>query len=171
MRGGGVKCILLSNRSQSRRVIYRMIPPVWQSGKGRTMETVNRSVVGVGRRKRWTGRAQRVRRAVNLCSLILWRWTHIIWAPWVAQTVKNPPAVQETWVLSLGREDSLKKGMATASSTFAWRIPWTEKPGGLQSMGSQTVGHDWGINTHTHTHTRHYTFVQIHRMYTTKNEP
>ena len=71
----------------------------------------------------------------------------------MAQTVRNPPAVQETWVLSLGREDSLQKGMATASSTFAWRIPWTEKPGGLQSMGSQRVGHDWGINTHTHTHT------------------
>ena len=87
----------------------------------------------------------------------------------MAQTVKNPAAVQETWVLSLGREDSLQKGMATASSTFAWRIPRMEKLGGLPSMGSQRVGHDWGINTHTHT--RHYTFVQTHRMYTTKNEP
>ena len=56
--------------------------------------------------------------------------------------VKNLPAMQETQVLSLGQEDSLEKGMATHSSILAWRIPWTEKPGGLQSMGSQRVGHD-----------------------------
>ena len=55
----------------------------------------------------------------------------------VAQTVKNPPAMQEMWVRSLGREDPLEKEMATLSSTLAWRIPWTEEPGGLQSMGSQ----------------------------------
>ena len=53
----------------------------------------------------------------------------------VAQTVKNLPAIWETWVWSLGREDPLKKGMATHSSTFAWRIPWVEEPGSLQSMG------------------------------------
>ena len=53
------------------------------------------------------------------------------WASLVAQTVKNPPAMRETWVRSLGCEDSLEKGMATHSSTFAWRIPWTEDPGGL----------------------------------------
>ena len=52
----------------------------------------------------------------------------------VAQMVKNLPAVQETWVRSLGQEDSLEKGMATHSSILAWRIPWTEKSGGLQSM-------------------------------------
>ena len=56
--------------------------------------------------------------------------------------VKNPPAIQETWVLSLGQEDSLEKGMVTHSSILAWRIPRTEEPGGLQSMGSQRVGHD-----------------------------
>ena len=60
----------------------------------------------------------------------------------VAQMVKNLPAMQETWVQSLGQEDPLEEGMATYSSILAWRIPWTEEPGGLQSMGSQRVGHD-----------------------------
>ena len=56
--------------------------------------------------------------------------------------VKNLSAMQETWVQSLGREDPLKKGMATHSSILAWRIPWAEEPGRLQSMGSQRVGYD-----------------------------
>ena len=56
--------------------------------------------------------------------------------------VKNLPAMQETQVLSLGQEDSLEKKMATHSIILAWRIPWTEQPGELQSMGSQRVGHD-----------------------------
>ena len=56
--------------------------------------------------------------------------------------VKNPPAMQETCVLSLGWEYPLEKGRATHSSILAWRIPWIEEPGGLQSMGSQRVGHD-----------------------------
>ena len=57
--------------------------------------------------------------------------------------VKNLPAMQETWVQSLGREDALEQGTATHASILAWRIPWTEEPGGgLQSMGSQRVGHD-----------------------------
>ena len=56
--------------------------------------------------------------------------------------VKNLPTVQETWVQSLGLEDLLEKGIATHSSILAWRIPWTEEPGGLQSVGSQRVGHD-----------------------------
>ena len=60
----------------------------------------------------------------------------------VAQTVKNLPAVQETWVLSLGREDPLEKGMAAHSSTLPSRIPWTEEPEGLQSTGPQGVRHD-----------------------------
>ena len=55
--------------------------------------------------------------------------------------VKNLPAMQETVVQSLGWKDSLEKGMATHSSILAWRIPWTEEPGGLQSMGVQRVGH------------------------------
>ena len=54
----------------------------------------------------------------------------------------NPHAVQETWVQSLGWEDPLEEGMATHSSILAWKIPWTEEPGGLQSMESQRVGHD-----------------------------
>ena len=57
------------------------------------------------------------------------------WASLVAQTVKNLPAMLETLVRSLGREDLLEKGMATHSSILAWRIPWTEEPGRLQSMG------------------------------------
>ena len=65
-----------------------------------------------------------------------------ILASLVAQMVKHLPAMQETWVQSLGREDPLEKDMATYSSIHAWKIPWTEEPGGLQSMGSQRVGHD-----------------------------
>ena len=60
----------------------------------------------------------------------------------MVQTVKNMPAVQETEVRSLGWEDPLEKGMATHSSILTWRILWTEEPGGLQSVGSQRVGHD-----------------------------
>ena len=60
----------------------------------------------------------------------------------VAQLVKNPPAMRETWVQSLGWEDHLEKGKATHSSILAWRIPWTEEPGALQSLGLQGVGHD-----------------------------
>ena len=61
---------------------------------------------------------------------------------YVAQSVKNLPAVQEIWVRSLGWEDPLEKEMATHSSILAWKISWTEEPGGLQSMGSQRIGHD-----------------------------
>ena len=60
----------------------------------------------------------------------------------VTQSVKNPTAVQETWVQFLGQENPLEKGMATLSSILAWKIPWTEEPGGPQSMGSLRVGHD-----------------------------
>ena len=68
----------------------------------------------------------------------------IVWsrASPMAQMVKNLPAVQETWVRSLGQEDLLEKEMATHSSILAWEIPWTEQPGGLQSIGSQRVGRD-----------------------------
>ena len=62
------------------------------------------------------------------------RMVYVFWLqPHVAQTVKNLPAMWETWVQSLGQEDSLEKGMATHSSVLAWRIPWTEEPGRLQS--------------------------------------
>ena len=60
----------------------------------------------------------------------------------VAQRLKHLPAMQETWVQSLGWEDPLEKEMATHSSILAWKIPWLEEPGGLQSTGSQRVGHD-----------------------------
>ena len=60
-----------------------------------------------------------------------------LWASLVAQKVKNPPTMQETWVRSLGQKDPLEKGMATHSSILGWEIPQTEEPGGLQSMGSQ----------------------------------
>ena len=60
----------------------------------------------------------------------------------VAQMVKNLPAMQETWFRSLGQEDPLEKGIVTHCSILAWKIPWTEEPGGLQSTGLQRVGHD-----------------------------
>ena len=61
----------------------------------------------------------------------------------MAWWVKNLPAMQEMWVPSLGQEDPLEEGLETHSSILAWRIPWTEEPDGLQSMGSQRVRHDW----------------------------
>ena len=64
------------------------------------------------------------------------------WAPFVAQLVKNLPAMWETWVEFLGWKVPLEKEMATHSSIVAWRISWTEEPDGLQSTGSQTIGHD-----------------------------
>ena len=81
----------------------------------------------------------------------------------VAQTVKNLPAMQKTQVP--GSERSLEKEMATHSSILAWRIPWTEEPGGLQFIGSQRVRQDWVINTHTCVYicvyTCVYTYVSI----------
>ena len=71
----------------------------------------------------------------KLCS-------YIIWSSVVAQIGKHLHAMQETWVQSLGQEDPLEKEMATYSSILACRLPWTEKPDRLQSMGSQRVGHD-----------------------------
>ena len=68
------------------------------------------------------------------------------WTSLVAQTVKHLPAMWETWVQSLGPEDPLEKEMATHSSTLAWKIPWTEEPGRLQSMGSQRVRHNWATS-------------------------
>ena len=62
---------------------------------------------------------------------------HCYWASLVAQMVKNLPAMQETWVQFLGKGDPIEKGMTTHSNILAWRIPGTEEPGGLQSMGSQ----------------------------------
>ena len=66
----------------------------------------------------------------------------------VAQMVKCLSTMWETWVRSLGREDLLEKEMAIHSSTITWKIPWTQEPGRLQSIGSQRVGHDWATSLH-----------------------
>ena len=70
-----------------------------------------------------------------------WIFIEHLGLPWWFSS-KNLPAMQETWVRPVGQEDPLEKGMATHSSTLAWRIPWTEEPGGLQSMGLERVRHD-----------------------------
>ena len=75
-------------------------------------------------------------------SGINWEIRIDIWASLVAQTVKCLPTMQETWVQSPGQEDPLEKEMATQFSILAWKIPWMEEHGRLQSMGSQRVGHD-----------------------------
>ena len=76
----------------------------------------------------------------------------------MAQIVKNLPAICETWVRSLGWEDSLEEAMVTHSSILAWRIPWTEEPGELQSMGSQKVKHDGATNTRILQRRKKYNF-------------
>ena len=76
------------------------------------------------------------------------------WTSLVAQMVKCLPAMRETWVRSLGREDPLEKEMATHSSTNAWKIPWTEEACRLQSTGSQRVWHDWATSLH---------FISLHQ--------
>ena len=72
---------------------------------------------------------------LHTCPIIFEIYHYLLGAPLVAQLVKNPPAMWETRVRSLGWEDPLEAGMASHSSVLAWRIPWTEEPGGLQSMG------------------------------------
>ena len=85
----------------------------------------------------------------------LWVYTgYSQWASLVAQRVKNLPPVQETWVWSLGWEDPPGEGNATHSSTLAWRISWTQEPGGLQSMGSQSDTTEQ--LTHNTPHTEHF---------------
>ena len=75
------------------------------------------------------------------------------WASLVAQLVKNLPAMQNTWVQSLGNEDALEKEMATHSSILVWKTPWTEEPGRLQSMRSQESETTQQLNHHHHIHT------------------
>ena len=86
---------------------------------------------------------------LGLKSSAVWAESNTFLRTTVAQMVKNLPAIEETRVRSLGREDPLEKGMATHFSNLAWRIPWTEMPGGLQSMGSQRVRQNWVTNTQT----------------------
>jgi len=76
----------------------------------------------------------------------------------LAQRLKHLPAMQETWVPTLGQEDPLEKEMANQSSILAWKIPWTEEPGGLQSTGSQRVRHDWATSPFTFCVYRHQKF-------------
>ena len=73
------------------------------------------------------------------CILFLKVSDNTVWASLVGQMVKNPPAMQETWVRSLGWEDALEEDMATHSSILAWRSPWTEEPGGLRFIGLQRI--------------------------------
>ena len=93
-------------------------------------------------------------RVMVLGGEVFGRWLGLKMRLWgqraslVTQMVKNLPAMQETWVWCMGWEDPLEKEMATHSSILAWRIPWTEEPGRLQSMESQRVGHDW-VAEHT----------------------
>ena len=85
----------------------------------------------------------KITRCKNMSTNMLTEALYIInRASPMAPMVKNLPATQETWVPSLGREDPLERGLAAHSNIFAWRIPGTEEPGGLQSMGSQRVGHN-----------------------------
>ena len=74
---------------------------------------------------------------IHLCACM-----YTYWASLVAQRLKRLPPTRETWVRSLGQEDPLEKEMVTHSSILAWRIPWTEEPGGLHSIGLQTARHD-----------------------------
>ena len=84
----------------------------------------------------------------------------------VAQTVKNLPAVRETWVWSLGWEDPLDEGMAAHSSILAWKIPWTEEPGGIQSTGSQRVRRD-GVTAHR----KSWVIIPLHITWPQFNDP
>ena len=83
----------------------------------------------------------------------------------VAQRLKRLPAMRETWVQSLGREDPLKKEMAANSSILAWRTPWMEEPGGLQSSGSQRAGHEWATSL------SHLQFSSVAQSYLTLWDP
>ena len=87
---------------------------------------------------------------------LLIQYIYYTLASLVGQSVKNLPAMQETWVWFLGQEDPLEKEITTYSSILAWRIPWTEDPGRLQSMGSPESDMTWRLNHHHH---HHYTLV------------
>ena len=112
---------------------------------------VNRNLIKLEQhcRKNWWSKADNsfLHTALNSLACVVWLY---LWASQVAQKVKNLPAVQESWVWLLGQEDPLEKEMATHSSILVWRIPWTQEPGGLQSIGSQRVGQDWSDLARTH---------------------
>ena len=108
---------------------------------------------------------------LNYHNIVNWLYPNIEDFP-IAQTVKNLPVRQETRVRSLGWEVPLEKGMVIHSSILAWRIPGIEKSGGLQSVGSQRVRHNWATNTHTHiitTQLRHLQFLSLRNGDTTED--
>ena len=88
----------------------------------------------------------------------------------VAQMVKRLPAMWETWVRSLGGEDALEKDMATHSSTLAWKIPWTEEPCRLQSMGSQRVGHNWATSLTSLTQSHSWLMTEVSNSSASDNQ-
>ena len=95
----------------------------------------------------WRNNLMTSPRCIGLRKVTAYGYSRTHWASLVAQMVKNLPAMWDTQVRSLGQEDPLEKGAATHASILAWRIPWTEEPGRLQSIGSQRVGQDWMTNT------------------------
>ena len=99
----------------------------------------------------------------ELHQLYLWGCKELDMTEWLSltsQMVRNLPAMQKIWVQSLGQKDPPRKGMATHSSILAWRIPWTEETGGLQSLGPHRIRHNWVTHTHTHTQ-RNYKLLPL----------
>ena len=93
----------------------------------------------------------------------LWNYLKCILISPEAQMIKSLPAMQETQVWFLGWEDTLAKETATHSSVLAWKIPWMEEPGGLQSMGLQSVRHNWATNSQSYLHS-HVSFWKIQEL-------
>ena len=96
----------------------------------------------------WMGTTGNFGAPVKVSFVKIHQAMHMVRTSLLAQMVKRLSTMQETWVQSLDWEDPLEKEMAIHSSTLAWKIPWTEEPGRLQSMGSQRVGHDWVTSLH-----------------------
>ena len=120
-------------------------PSIFISAASESVDSTNR------RSKRSEKKPQQVPESKTWGCHSIYTVSGIIRTSLVAQRIKNLLALWETWVWFLDREDSLEKGMETLSSILAWRILWTEEPGGLQSMRSQRVGHDWVANIFTFT--------------------
>ena len=121
--------------------------------------------------RRWIGHSfclQGTHRFMDQADKWKGQWFYMWRSALVAQRLKHLPAMQETWVRSLGPEDPLEKEMATHSSTLAWRIPWMDEPGGLQSTGSQRVGHNWATSLHI-TFICGHTKVTLYEGFTVKH--
>ena len=123
--------------------------PRWLSGKEFTCQ------YRVHRFNPWSRKISQVAEQLNLCVTTIepvtpeprsCNYLTVLPSPHVARRVKHLPPMWDTRVQSLGREDPLEKAMAPHSSILAWKIPWTEEPGRLQSMGSLRVGHDWATS-------------------------